>query len=91
MPLDPEYLPAAVFGEQVEQFLESDIGKYLLARAEEQREVALLRLTKANPWRRSYIQRCQNEVKVVDMFQQWLADSILEGKAALAVLEGEDG
>jgi hypothetical protein len=90
MPLDPEYLPAAVFGRQVEDFLASDIGKYLVARAEEQRERSIERLKTANPWRRQFIQRCQNEVRVVDMFQQWMADAILEGQAALAVLEGED-
>jgi hypothetical protein len=84
MPLDPEdpVVRSATFGRQVEMFLESDIGVYLVQRADEQAETALRELVVADPAKPDEIRAIQNRVKVADSVVSWLRDAIQEGAQA---------
>jgi Tfp pilus assembly pilus retraction ATPase PilT len=88
MPLDPQdpTVRAAMFGKQVEQFLSSDIGQYLVERANEQAEAAIKELLVVDPTATELIRATQNRVKVSDSILSWLRDAIQMGEQAQAQL-----
>jgi len=80
----------AVFGQQVEQFLSSEIGRYLIDRAEREAEHAADALKTVHPWRTRRIRELQNIIWVSERVQKWLGEAILDGRQALNVIEGND-
>lgn len=70
------------FGFQVEAFLQSDIGKHLVARADEQVESAVEELKEIDPTHVEGVRLIQNRIKVAESIQYWLADAITSGHAA---------
>lgn len=84
-----ELFEKAIFGKQVEDFLGTDIAKYLVKRAEAEEEEAMDQLKIADPSDFNTIRKLQNRIVVVESIQQWLADAIVEGQHALAIIEGE--
>jgi hypothetical protein len=76
----------ATFGAQVEQFLSSDIGVYLIERADEQAEVALKELVSADPDKPDIIRAIQNRIKVADSIVGWLREAIQMGDQAVQQL-----
>jgi hypothetical protein len=78
---------SAVLGRQVEDFLESDIGKYLVGRAESEAWEALEELKRVSWWRGRRIQYLQNRVYVTERVQEWLGNAISEGIQALNIME----
>jgi hypothetical protein len=79
----------AVFGKQVEDFLQSDIGNYLVQCAKEKEAEAMEQLKRVYPWRRRKIQQLQNEIAIAENFQAWLGDAIVTGHASLEQLKEE--
>jgi len=79
----------AVFGKEVEDFLNSDVGTYLLRCAQAEAEAAYDRLKTVSPWRRRYIQKLQNEIWRAESIRDWLANSIQAGRNATTTLEGK--
>jgi hypothetical protein len=84
-----ELLETAVFGKEVENFLSTKIGKYLVSRAEVQAEEATERLKRTPAWRKRKITDLQNEIWKAESFQQWLADAVMDGQQALNLIEGD--
>jgi hypothetical protein len=84
MPLDPSdpTVRAATFGRQVEMFLASDIGVYLVKRADEQGESAVKELISVDPTATETIRAIQNRVKVADCILSWLREAIETGAQA---------
>lgn len=84
MPLNPKdpLVEWATFGREVQLFLQSPIGDFLLKRSEEEISEAVLELKKVHSWRRRRIQELQNTIKVAEKFQFWLADAIAAGNQA---------
>jgi copper homeostasis protein CutC len=80
---------SAVLGSQVEQFLETDIGKYLVGRAENQAAEAMDMLKRTAPWRKNRIQQLQNAVLTAENFQKWLGEAYSEGLHSLHTIEGD--
>jgi len=70
------------FGFQVQAFLGSDIGKFLIARAEAQVTEATELLKRVNPENPSQIRALQHLVNVGEDIQYWLADAVNAGYAA---------
>lgn len=92
--MKPEDIPqnlleSAVFGRQVENFLSSDLGRYLVKRSEAEASEAMEKLKVVLPWRRRRITELQNDIKVAEWFQQWLADAILDGIHATNQIDEE--
>lgn len=84
-----ELFETAVFGREVENFLNTRIGKYLVGRAEVQAEAATERLKRTPAWRKRRITDLQNEIWKAESFQQWLADAVMDGQQALNLIEGD--
>jgi hypothetical protein len=83
-------LSKAVLGRMIQDFLGEDIGNYLLARAQQDEQSALERLTHIHPWRHRAISKAQGDVRNARNFQVWLADAITEGVEATKLLSGEE-
>jgi hypothetical protein len=77
----------AILGKEAEDFLKSELGRYLIGRAEEIQQEALELLSTTHPWRRRRIQQLQNEVWRARSFQEWLAEMIMAGRQAEQVLD----
>lgn len=75
---------------QVEAFLLSPIGKYLIARAEEEIESATEVLKRIDPEDPKSIRVQQQIIQVAESVQYWLADAIQAGhNAAEAAINKE--
>lgn len=79
--LDP-LLKAVDLGFQAEAFLQSDVGRYLVSRAEAQIDEAVELLKNADPEDAKSIRSLQNEIVVAESVQYWLADLIQQGENA---------
>lgn len=83
-------LDVAIFGEQVDQFLKSDIGQYLLqhAAAEEARGLSeLKRVLCTDP---EAVWKAQNKVWRGESFRIWLTEAVSAGLKAQEVLEDRE-
>ncbi len=89
--LDPEdpRVRWATFGKQVEDFLSSEIGDFLLGKSQREIEEATEILKRVHPWRSKRIQQLQNQIHVAEQFQRWLADAITAGHASIEDLKEE--
>lgn len=87
---DPSLYAEAMLGRDVEEFLSSDIGRYLVARAEEEEKAALEQLATVAPWRRRRITQLQAQVWRAQSFKSWLGELIVTGRQALQHLESEE-
>lgn len=87
--LDPDdpIVRTAVFGRQVEDFLSSEIGKYLLDRAKLEEEDGLSRLSECDPLDSNGIRALQDIIKRAKSIQTWLSDAVISGHQALNDLE----
>jgi len=79
---DSEDVQVAVFGAQVEQFLDSDVGKYLTQKAQEDANAALGALAIVDPEDAKRIRALQNDVKIADLVISWLSEAIVRGDVA---------
>jgi len=90
VPLEDEKAEAAVFGEEVRQFLEQDrIGRFLVRKAADEVQDALLELKEADPDKPGEIRRIQTRIRVAESVVGWLAQAIDDGLRARQILEDE--
>lgn len=80
----------AILGQDAEEFLKSELGRYLLARSEEEETEALEALAKVAPWRRRKIAELQAKLWRARSFRSWLGEMIVTGKQALQQLEARE-
>jgi hypothetical protein len=93
-PVDPkevrELYSAVGLGIDAVAFLKTDIGRYLLNKAEEDRTDALADLVDVDPSNTEQIRALQSIIKRADSFQFWISEAIEAGKNAEATLiQGE--
>lgn len=74
-------------GFQAEAFLQSDLGRYLVQRAEGQVEEAVEALKQVDPEDFKSVRGLQNMIHVAESIQYWLADAIQAGMNAQAELQ----
>ena len=72
-------LRVAVFGKQVEYFLESDIGVYLLQCAHSEIDKYTEKLKVVNPTDWEKIVSYQMKVQIGELFIGWLGDAVRSG------------
>ena len=77
---------AIAFGFRVEAFLQSDIGRYLVQRADEEIEEAVEELKRVSPEHTAVIRALQGKIHVAESVQFWLAEAIQEGANAMQEL-----
>lgn len=77
----------AVFGQQVEDFFRSDIGKYLLSRCDDELTAAVAEFRAADPSDHKKMAKIQARMWRADSFHDWLGEAIQAGRNALGILE----
>lgn len=77
-------------GIEAESFLESEVGKRLIARAESERDDAVNELKTADPENAKQIRDLQNRIWLAESFQKWIAEIISSGWNAETVMKMMD-
>lgn len=77
----------AMLGEDAKEFLASDVGRYLIGRAEQEAEEAADKLKRISPWRRRRITELQNEIWRAESVRGWLIEMVKAGDSATHALE----
>lgn len=85
--MDTELVAEAVLGRDAEDFIQSDIGRYIIGCAEQESHEAMDQLKRVYPWRRRKIQELQNKIHRAESIQSWLAELVIKGKQAIQQLE----
>lgn len=78
-------------GFQVEAFLQSDIGRYLIQRAEAQVDENVELLKRVAPEDSASIRSIQHDINVAESIQYWLAEAIQAGVNAQTELHDNQG
>ena len=77
----------AVFGKQVESFMNSEIGRYMVSRAVEQKINAQEAFTKVNCADIPLVQQLQNSIMQADNIVGWLRDAVGDALQALNIID----
>lgn len=77
----------AVLGRDANEFLASDLGRYMLGRAKIEEDEAIEALAQVWPWRRRKIQQLQNQLWRARSLRGWLAELVNSGHQAEDQLE----
>lgn len=77
----------AMLGKDAEEFIGSDLGRYMIGRAEQEEREAMDLLTKVWPWRRRRIQELQNRIWRTQQFKAWMVELVQIGRQAMDQLE----
>jgi hypothetical protein len=77
----------AVLGRDAEEFLATDIGRYIVGRCEQDIAEAQDQLSRVSPWRKKRIQELQNQVWRAQSVRGWIGELVADGRAAEAALE----
>ncbi len=84
-------LAEADLGRQAKEFLQSDIGRYLLGCAQQEHQEAVEKLKRVGFWRYRRIADLQNQAWRAEQFMLWLRDLLIRGHTAEgALVERED-
>ena len=79
----------AIFGQQVSQFMNSDIGRYMMDRVEAEVKEAFEGLKNCDPKDGKLVQSHQNKVWKAETIKGWLEDAVCDGLAAMNVINEE--
>jgi hypothetical protein len=82
-----EMIRRAVFGKQVEAFLNSEIGQYLLARALAQKYNAQAEFATVDCAQVELVRKLQNDINQANDIARWLAQAVDDGVKALSIIE----
>jgi len=83
-------LAEARFGIEVEGFLNTSVGRYLIGRAEIEEQEALQSLGEVDPEDPKAIREIQFKLQVARAVPRWIQDAIQSGRIAQATIEVED-
>ena len=77
----------AVLGEQVDSFIRSDVGQYVVEHIEAEKEKCLQALKTVNPEDSAAIRQAQSDIRRAESMKDWLTSAIIAGLKAKDVLE----
>lgn len=80
----------ATFGRQVEQFLNTEVGKYLVCRANDEVAKAVFDFKNCCPTDAVEVQSIQNRMKQGENFIEWISQAVNDGLQALNILEDRE-
>ncbi len=80
-------LAEAMLGEDALAFSRSDIGRYLIGRANQEIKVATDALKTVHPWRYRRVGYLQNKIAVAERVKSWLLEAIVSGRTAISEVE----
>lgn len=82
-----ELYAEGIMGRDAEEFIQSDLGQYLIGCAEQEIKAATDVLKRVHPWRTRRIRELQNEIWRAESFQSWLSELVIRGRQAVQQLE----
>lgn len=88
------YMGEARMAETIRRFLGTELGEYLVGRAQIEMEEAKDAMTRLNPFwpgAKRKLARLQQDYRVAEKFVKWLHEAIQNGDIAAAQLEDEFG
>lgn len=77
----------AILGRDAEDFFASDLGRYMLGRAEQEEVAAIEEMIACDVNDAEHMERLQNIIWRSRVFKDWLAELVTNGKQAEAVLD----
>jgi hypothetical protein len=80
----------AVLGKQVEDFINCDVGKYIISLALIEKEEALAKLAVCDPEDVAAVRALQNQIRMRDDFRGWLQDAVARGLQAVNIIESRE-
>lgn len=83
----PLLLAEAMLGEDALRFARSDLGRYLIGRADQEIKMATLALKTVYPWRWRRITHLQNKIAVAERVKAWILEAIVSGRTAMSEVE----
>lgn len=86
-----ELLHTVQFGLEIKGFLDGAVGKYLLGRADQERQAALELLAEADASDVNYVRELQLIVRRAASLGEWLEEARMAGQAAEAELQSREG
>lgn len=81
------HLRRAALGDEAHEFLNTQVGQYIVACAEVEIAEAVEKLKKCEPEATIEIRRLQNKILVAESIVGWLMDAISAGLQSLQILE----
>ena len=90
MTIDKDMAEKIFLGAEVERFIASPIGKFMVHAMEDRREAAVREFASTNPTDSGAVMKIQMKILMADQFQQWLADILIEANEAARVVEHQD-
>lgn len=88
--LDPEeqkLLEIAILGEEVDNFFQSSVGKYLMQRTDAEILAGFKGLKDCDPEDPKLVRKFQNQIWRAESVRDWLEEAVLDGLNATKVLE----
>jgi hypothetical protein len=82
-----ELVKASELGTEAENFLGTELGKYLVQRAEAECEAAVESLKTVSPTATEEIRTLQNQIYRAESFQYWLGEAVTEGIVAFEQMQ----
>jgi hypothetical protein len=82
-----ELYDIALLGKLMEEFTKSDVGSYMIRRANSEAEDAYIALTKVDPHDSIAVQNLQNAVYRAESIKTWMKEAISAGATAKDLLE----
>lgn len=80
-------LAEAMLGQDALEFALSDLGRYLIGRADQEIRLATIALKTVYPWRWRRISFLQNKIAVAERVKSWLLEAIVSGRSAMSEVE----
>lgn len=77
----------ATFGKQVDIFMSSDIGRYMVSRATDEAEEALQAFKTCDPTDTNKVRELQHTILQAEKVKRWLEDAVQDGLQAINIIE----
>ncbi|TXH47998.1 MAG: hypothetical protein E6Q97_26005 [Desulfurellales bacterium] len=88
---DGQILQRVKFGFKAEDFLASELGRYLEARARLEVEQAHLDLEAVDPDDAKTVRAVQQKIAVAKQWRQWIEEAVADGEQAQQEAAADDG
>lgn len=82
-------LAEAILGRDADDFLSSELGRFIAGRCEQEITEAQALLSEVSPWRRNRIRELQNRVWRARNMRQWLVELVNAGRMAEQQLDDQ--
>lgn len=85
-----DLLEASIIGKQVENFISSDVGKYLIQCIEAEEKKGYDALKAVDAERPDMVRSAQNSVALAEYMRSWLLEAVDAGIRATMILEDRE-